>query len=616
MKTGAIYFGNNKCRFSVWAPEKQKMVLHIIHPSEQKIEMSKDEEGYFITEVETPPGTKYLYIIDDAEKGLPDPASQFQPEGVHGVSEVIDHRSFQWNDSNWKGIPFEETILYELHIGTFTEQGTFESAIEKLDLLTEIGINAIEIMPVAQFPGNRNWGYDGVYPYAVQNSYGGPEGLKKLVDACHQKGIAVFLDVVYNHQGPEGNYIEQFAPYFTDHYKTPWGKALNFDAEWSDGVRECYSENAIYWLENFHIDGLRFDAIHAIYDFGAVHFWELTHEKIKQLEKKNKRLYHTIAESDLNAPRVIQPTEQNGYGFTAQWLDDFHHAIYVILDKEGKDRYTGFGNIQQLAKGFCEGFVHSGEYVDFRKRKFGKTSTGIPGNKFVAFINNHDQAGNRIDGARLCSLIDTDLSKIATAMLLLSPYVPMFFMGEEYGDESPFYYFISHSDKELIKAVQEGRKEEFRQYVKPGQEFPDPQSEEVFNQSKLQWHKRDEGKHKLLLNWHKELINLRRSHPALRNFSKECVRTETLQQEGFILHRKDESGRKELLALFNISSEELVYFLPGNNGSWKKLIDSTYTEWQAENTSTPQDAFALSSQAGVQVKIPAKAVIVLGKEIE
>jgi maltooligosyltrehalose trehalohydrolase len=616
MKIGASYLGSNKCRFTVWAPEKQKMVLHITHPSEQKIEMQKDDEGYFSIEVETPAGTKYLYIIDDAEKGLPDPASQFQSEGVHGASEVIDHNSYKWNDGNWQGIALEEMILYELHIGTFTEQGTFESAIQKLDLLTEVGINAIEIMPVAQFPGNRNWGYDGVYPYAVQNSYGGPEGLKKLVDACHQEGIAIFLDVVYNHQGPEGNYIEQFAPYFTDHYKTPWGKAINYDSDWSDGVREFYSDNAVYWLQNFHIDGLRFDAIHAIYDYGAVHFWELTHEKIKQLENKTKRQYHTIAESDLNAPRVIQPIDQSGYGFTAQWLDDFHHAIYVMLDKEGKERYTGFGELQQLAKGFCEGFVHSGEYVDFRKRKFGRTSAGIPGNKFVAFINNHDQAGNRIDGARLCSLIDTDLSKIATAMLLLSPYIPMLFMGEEYGDESPFYYFISHSDKDLIKAVQEGRKEEFRQYVKAGQEFPDPQSEDVFNQSKLKWQNRSEGKHNILLQWHKLLIDLRKTHPALKNFSKECIHAEVLQQDGLILHRKDESGKKELLALFNISSNDLSYFLPGNNGSWRKLIDSTHAQWQAENTSTKHEGFPASLQAGVQVIIPAKAVIILGKDID
>ncbi len=616
MQVGAKYLGNNKCSFTVWAPEKERMTLHIVHPTEQKVQMKKDAEGYFTTEVGTPVGTRYLYLIDDAEKGLPDPASQFQPEGVHGPSEVIDHTTYKWNDSNWKPIPFEEIILSELHIGTFTEEGTFESAIEKLDLLKEVGINAIENMPIAQFPGNRNWGYDGVYPYSVQNSYGGPEGLKKLVDACHQKGIAVFLDVVYNHQGPEGNYIEQFAPYFTDHYKTLWGKAINYDGEWADGVRDFYSDNAVYWLKNFHIDGLRFDAIHAIFDFGAVHFWEVVHEKIKKLEKANNRMYHTIAESDLNAPRVIHSVENNGYGFTAQWLDDFHHAIYVLMDKEGNERYHGFNGMKQLAKGYSEGFVHSGEFVSFRKRKYGKSAAGIPGNKFLAFINNHDQSGNRIDGARLGSMIDLDQSKIATAMLLLSPYVPMLFMGEEYGDESPFYYFISHSDPNLIKAVQEGRKNEFKQYIKPGQEFPDPQSEEIFDQSKLKWEKRTSGKHQVILNWHKELIKLRQTHPALRNFSKESVVAEVLQEDGIILHRKDESGKKELIALMNVSESPLSYFLPCNNGTWKKLLDSTEKQWSMENSSTQKEAFESTLHAGVQVIIPARSVIVLGKEID
>jgi maltooligosyltrehalose trehalohydrolase len=616
MKAGAEYTGNGWCKFSVWAPGKQQVVLHLVHPSNEKIAMQKDESGYFSARVEAPPGTRYFYIIDDADKGLPDPASRYQPEGVHGPSEVIDHTNFQWKDGNWKSLAFEDLILYELHIGTFTEAGTFESAIEKLDLLAEVGINAIEIMPVAQFPGDRNWGYDGVYPYAVQNSYGGPEGLKKLVDACHQKGIAVFLDVVYNHQGPEGNYIEQFGPYFTEHYKTPWGKAINYDGEWSDGVRDFYTENAIYWLREFHIDGLRFDAIHAVYDFGATHFWEDVHSKIRELEKASGKTYYTVAESDLNAPRVIQPVEQNGFGFTAQWLDDFHHAAYVLLDKAGRDRYYDFGTMQQLAKAYCEGFVHSGEFVQFRKRKYGRSSAGINGNKFVAFINNHDQSGNRFDGARLCALVGLDESKIATAMLLLAPYVPMLFMGEEYGDDSPFYYFISHSDPNLIKAVQEGRKEEFKAFIKPGMEYPDPQSAEIFTQSKLNWKKRNQGRNKILLDWHKELIHLRKSNSALKNFSKECIRAEILLQEGMILHRKDVSGKKEVLALINISGAPLDYFLPGTNGSWKKLLDSTEKKWNEVNTSTNEPGLDAVTQAGQQVKIPAKAVILLGKEID
>lgn len=617
MSIGAEYLGNNRCRFTVWAPEKDEIELQIIHPREQKLRMQKNDEGYFTAEAETPAGSRYWYTIDGADKPLPDPASHYQPEGVHGPSEVVDHSGYAWQDGNWKPPAFDELVIYELHIGTFTEQGTFESAIEKLELLSEVGINAIEIMPVSQFPGDRNWGYDGVYPYAVQNSYGGPEGLKKLVDACHQRGIAVILDVVYNHQGPEGNYIGQFAPYFTDHYKTAWGQAINYDGNWSDGTREFYSENALYWLREFHIDGLRFDAVHAIYDYGAVHFWELTHLKIRELEMKHNRPYYTIAESDLNAPRVIDPIEKNGYGFTAQWLDDFHHAVYVLLDPAGKDRYADFGRMQHLAKAYTDGFVHSGEFVNFRKRKYGKPSKGIPGNKFVAFINNHDQSGNRIDGARLCTLVDTPKTLIGSAMLLLAPYIPMLFMGEEYGDESPFFYFISHSDEALIKAVQEGRKEEFKAFIKSDEEeFPDPQAEDIFLQSKLKWQLREQGRHRVILDWHKELITLRKTHAAMKNYDKECIRAEMLAQNGLIVHRKDESGKKELLALFNISGEEIVYFLPGNNGNWKKMLDSTDSRWQTENTSTNTPGFPALMQAGEQVKIPANAAIVLGKEID
>jgi maltooligosyltrehalose trehalohydrolase len=616
MRIGAKYLGNNKCSFTVWAPLKEKMVLHIVHPSDQKIEMQKDDEGYFNAEVETPAGTKY-FCMPDGEKDVPDPASLYQPEGVHGVSEVIDHSTYQWQDKNWKPPAFEDIILYELHIGTFTDEGTFESAISKLDHLTEIGVNAIEIMPVAQFPGNRNWGYDSVYPYAVQNSYGGPNRLKKLVDACHQKGIAVFLDVVYNHLGPEGNYFEQFAPYFTDHYKTPWGKAVNFDGQWSDGVREYFSENSLYWFNNFHIDGLRFDAVHAIYDEGAIHFWELLHDKIKQVEQKSDRPFYTIAESDLNAPRVIQPFDKNGYGFTAQWLDDFHHALYTVIDKRGLERYADFGKMQQLAKAYTDGFVHSGEWVKFRKRKYGRSSAGIPGNKFVVFINNHDQSGNRFDGARLCALVDVEDSKIATAIFLFSPYVPMLFMGEEYADDSPFFYFISHADKDLIKAVQEGRRKEFKEFMTSDKDdFPDPQSEEVFNRSKLQWNKIHSGKHKIVLQWYKELVLLRKTHPALKNFDKDAVRAEVLGEDGIILHRKDVTGKKELATFINISQKQLCYYLPGNNGSWKKIIDSTDAKWKEENTSTQTSSVPSTIEAGKQLNLPAKSVIVLGKEID
>lgn len=580
MKTvGARPSKKGSCTFSVWAPEKKSMVLHLVHPYAQEIKMKKDGMGYFHSEIKDLfPGARYFFK-PDGEKDLPDPASHYQPEGVHGPSELVDHDSYSWQDQSWKGIPFRELVLYEIHVGTFTQEGTFEAIIPFLDDIAEIGVNGIELMPVAQFPGNRNWGYDGVLPYSVQNTYGGPEGLKKLIDVCHQKGIAVFLDVVYNHLGPEGNYFQSFGPYFTDNYTTPWGEALNFDGEWSDGVRDYYSNNPLHWFENYHIDGLRFDAIHEVYDSGAVHLWELTYQKVKILEQKLGRHLHLVAESDFNSPRVIKSPEIGGYGFSAQWLDDFHHALYVLLDKNGKDRYVDFGKPEQLAKAYTDGFVHSGEYVSFRKRKHGASSAGIGGDKFVVYNQNHDQIGNRVEGKRLCGLVNFERQKLAAAALLLSPYIPMLFMGEEYAETSPFYYFVSHSDPELIKAVQEGRKKEFEAFhweVDP----PDPQDEDTLNRSKLHWNLRTKGKHKILLKWHIKLIGLRKSYPALGSFNKDNVRVNIPTPGLFVLHRRSESGEQQLYALFNFTDSPAPYTFPSTAESYRKLLDSTAAPWQ------------------------------------
>jgi maltooligosyltrehalose trehalohydrolase len=574
---GANYTGDNKCVFSVWDPLKKSMVLHLLDPSERKLEMKKSEEGYFKLELDNvPPGSRYFFM-PDKEKDYPDPVSHFQPEGVHGPSAVIDHDNYIWQDEQWRGLPFQDLILYELHIGTFTPEGTFEAAIGRLDDLVETGINAIEIMPVAQFPGNRNWGYDGAYPYAVQNSYGGPGKLKELVDACHQKGIAVILDVVYNHMGPEGNYFTAFGPYFTDRYHTPWGDAMNFDWEWSDGVREFFIENALYWLEKYHIDGLRLDAIHAIFDQGAVHILELINEKVKELQQKLGRSLHVIAESDLNSPHVIKAAEAGGLGFTAQWLDDFHHSLYVLLDEKGKERYEDFGRMEQVAKAYMDGFVHSGEYVNFRKRKFGASSAGLPGNRFVIFMDNHDQAGNRLHGERLSMLIDQDRRKIAAAAMLLAPYVPMLFMGEEYGEDSPFFYFVDHSDPELIKGVREGRKKEFACFNGPDAEPRDAFEEKTFLDSKLRWEKRNEGEHRELLKWYQQLISLRCSHPAGKNFKRCDVRVDITGERSLILHRQDDTGKEHLVCFFNLSDKQSVSFVPAGLTGWIKIMDSKNT---------------------------------------
>ncbi|OJV14806.1 MAG: malto-oligosyltrehalose trehalohydrolase [Dyadobacter sp. 50-39] len=572
--TGANYAAE-QCTFTVWAPQKATMQVIVDGRSER---MQKDDEGYF-TAVLTgiAPGARYRFSPAEGE-GYPDPASHYQPEGVHGASAVVDHYAYPWTDIEWKGLPLKELLLYEIHTGTFTPEGTFEGIISKLDYLAELGVNAIELMPVCQFPGNRNWGYDLVFPYAVQDSYGGPDGLKALVDAAHAKGIAVFLDVVFNHIGPEGNYLPQFGPYFTDQYVTPWGNAINLDGEWSDGVRAYFCNAILHWCENYHIDGLRVDAVHMMFDYGAVHFWELVSAEVKELRQRVGRDFYLIAESDLNSPRVVQSPENGGWDFNVQWLDDFHHALYVLLDPAGRDRYEDFGSIRQWAKAFTDGFVHSGEFVTFRKRRHGASSAGISGERFLVFNQNHDQVGNRVGGERLSMLVSFEKQKLAAAAILLSPYLPMLFMGEEFGAQTPFFYFVSHSDEELIRKVVEGRRKEFENY-KWDKDPPNPQDESTFTQSKLDWSQPGKGRHAALLRWHRALIALRRTHPALRHFAKNDVRVEVVNDSCLVLYRRSADQRAELACVFNLGAEAVEVTLPGDGGGWVKTLDSEDEEW-------------------------------------
>lgn len=551
---------DGSCIFRVWAPECETMSLHIVHPRERTIPMTNSEEGYFIIHAQgICAGTWYYYSREGRD--LPDPASFFQPQGVAGPSEVVDHQQFTWEDSAWKGLPVSELIFYEVHVGTFSREGTFEGLMKRLGELRDLGINALEIMPLAQFPGERNWGYDGVFSYAVQHSYGGPEGFRKLVNACHKIGMAVFLDVVYNHLGPEGNHLREFGPYFSSTYQTPWGEALNFDGPWSDGVRDFFSDNAIYWLREFHVDGLRFDAIHAIYDNGAVPVWSLLDQKKKNFEKISGRHYTFIAESDLNDPGVVLPVTSRGRGFEAQWLDDFHHALSAVLDDAVQPWYQDYGSLEQVAKALREGFVHSGSYVKARKRKFGASSAGLPGDRFVVFSQNHDQVGNRLDGIRLTARLRPERAKAAAALVLLSPYIPILFMGEEYGDPAPFYYFISHSDPELVDLVRAGRREEFASLFDGG-EPPDPQAPATFEQSTLNWTLRTEGKHAELLEWYRSLIRLRSAHPAFRIYDKGYLDVQVPEHRAIALLRNAARGPEAVYAVFNLSSQALRVALP------------------------------------------------------
>lgn len=594
MKIGAHYLGNGHCEFRVWAPHAETVALKIVSPQERDLPMQQQEGGYWqLTATDIHPGTLYYYQLNNDEI-RPDPASFCQPQSVHQASQVIDH-SFSWDDSNWAGVPLENMIIYELHVGTFTPEGTFEAIIPRLKDLRELGVNAIELMSIAQFPGDhptddknayRNWGYDGVYSFAAQNSYGGSEGLKRLVDASHQEGIAVILDVVYNHFGPEGNYTSRFGPYFTQHYRTPWGSAINFDDAHSHHVRNFFLENALYWLRDHHIDGLRLDAVHAIYDYGAKHFLEELTENVDSLSQEQGRKIYLIAESDLNDPRVIRPAELGGYGIDAQWSDDFHHALYSLLTGDQSGYYEDFGKCEQLAKAYQETFVYDWKYSPHRRRFHGNSARDRALSQFVVCIQNHDQVGNQPLGLRLSKLVSFEAQKLAAGAVLLSPYIPLLFMGEEYGEEAPFLYFVSHGDPDLIKAVREGRKQEFAAFHLAGEPL-DPESTETFLTCKLNWEKRKEGKHQTLWLLYQRLIQLRNTIPALVKRERSHLEV-GFQEEQKIVWWRRWSENNQVLFLMNFNQTDTTFSPQLHNNTWRKLLDSADEQWQGSGSVLPE----------------------------
>lgn len=602
VKVGANYLGNTRCQFTVWAPLLKEVAVKIVSPDEQLLSMQQLEYGFWqVTAEDIEPGTRYVYQLEGT-KEFPDPASYLQPEGVHQASEVFDHSTFNWSDRDWKGIRLEDYIIYELHIGTFTPEGTFEAVIPRLTRLKELGINAIEIMPVAQFPGERNWGYDGVYPYAVQNTYGGPDGLKKLINACHQEGIAVILDVVYNHLGPEGNYLPNFGPYFTKKYLGDWGDAPNLDFSYCDGVREYFLENALYWLDTFHIDALRLDAIQGIYDFSAKHFLEELSERVQALSQQKGRKFYLTAESDFNDVRIIRPKEVGGYGIDAQWCDDFHHALHTLITGEQQRYYQDFGKCKDLEKSLREGFVYSGQYSPDRKRRHGNSSAEEPACKFIVCAQNHDQIGNRILGERMTKLTSFEGLKLTAGTLILSPFLPLIFMGEEYGEEAPFFYFISHSDQDLIEAVRQSKKDEFLE-AGHAKDFQDPQDPGTFNKCVLNWEQQNEGKYKVLWDFYKELIFLRRINEALKVLDKKKLEVSTREEDKLLFMRRY-SNENQVFYVMNFSDRTLTFDAEPPNASWQKLLDSADIKWMGPGATMPDKLIP-----GELLTIPAKSFV-------
>ena len=580
---GCVQIGNDRYEFLVWAPYAGKVDVHVISPVERFVEMQPEARGYHHAVVDgLKPGDRYFYRID-SDTDRPDPASRLQPD-VHGPSE-IPYLQFDWRDSSWRGLPLEKYVLYELHVGTFTPEGTLDAIIPRLGDLKELGITSIELMPLAQFPGARNWGYDGVYPYAVHTAYGGPLALKRLVDACHQLGLAVTLDVVYNHLGPEGNYVSSFGPYFTGQYRTPWGDALNFDLQQSDEVRRYFIDNALYWITEFHVDALRLDAVHAIIDSSAVPFVEQLASAVHERARELGREVPVIAESDRNDSRITREVEKGGWGVDATWDDDIHHAVHVLLTGEQNGYYADFGGIAPLATGLGEGFIYSGQYSAYRRRSHGNSARDLPGQRFVVFSQNHDQVGNRMLGERLSSLAPFESLKLAAGAILLSPFVPLIFMGEEYREQAPFLYFVSHSDPALIEAVRKGRADEFRAFRWQGEPL-DPQSEETFARCKLRWEDRAEGEHGILRAFYKELLHLRRDVPAFASLDMQSLRA-IPSENGDVLFVRRPHERGEAVVALHFGAELAQVSLPLPQGSWSKLIDSAEERWLGPGSSAP-----------------------------
>lgn len=580
VRPGVSFNEQGEAQVLVWAPKAEKVQLHFGEDA-KILDLEPQDYGFWILHTRALwPGDRYGFLLDG--KGpYPDPATLYQPDGVHGLSGAFDLQKFDWTDRRWENPALKDYIIYELHVGTFTSEGTFMAMEQKLNHLVELGVNAIEIMPVSQFAGDRNWGYDGVFPYSVQNSYAGavaaPEALQHLVNACHEKGIAVILDMVYNHLGPEGNILGHFGHYFTDKYHTPWGDALNFDDAWSDAVRHYFVQNALMWFRDFHIDALRLDAVHAIKDLGPVHILQEIRQEVEDLSRQTGRAHYLIVEMDLNDTRFVKPIEAGGYGMHAQWIDEFHHALRVSSGQERSGYYADFDGVASLAKSFRDAYVYDGIYSEHRKRKFGVKAEGIPGHQFIVFSQNHDHIGNRMLGERTSRLVSFEMQKLLAGAVFVSPFIPLLFMGEEWAEPNPFQYFVSHTDEELAEAVRKGRKREFAAFHLEG-EAPDPVAVSTFEESKLQWELIHQPPHRTILQYYRKWIALRKALPLFRECDRNGLSVEVFEEKELIYIQRV-WGRAHLVGFLNFSKTPQEVPLPSELLSWHKLIASSDPVW-------------------------------------
>lgn len=556
-------------RLRVWAPSAERVEAELTADG-RLLPMEPTDGGWWsVDDASIGPGTRYLFRVD-GEPGRPDPRSPWQPDGVHGPSCVVDHDAFTWHDRGWDAPPLSEAVIYEAHIGTFSTEGTFRGAIERLDHLVELGVTHLELMPVAAFAGTWGWGYDGVDLWSPHPAYGSPDDLKALVDAAHGRGIAMLLDCVYNHLGPDGNHLAAFGPYFTDRYSTPWGEAVNVDDAGSTEVRRFIVDNALMWLRDHHFDGLRLDAVHAIVDTTAVHLLEQLSTEVADLSAQLGRRLVLIAESDRNDPRLVQPRAEGGLGIDAHWNDDFHHAVHVALTGEQDSYYVDYGGLEPLAEALRHAWVYRGQYSEFRERHHGREPEGVPGHRFIGYVQNHDQIGNRARGERASHLLSPARLRVAAAVVMASPFVPMLFQGEEWGASAPFPYFADHRhDPGLADAVRRGRLEEFATFGWSPDEVADPEDPATFRSAVLDHDEATEEPHASLLGWYRALIALRAAEPCLRNGDLEQVRTTHDEEERTLAVRRGTVG-----LVLNLGPRPAVVHLPDDVPVAELLLSS------------------------------------------
>ena len=573
--------------FAVWAPLPERVDAVV---DARQVPMRRDARGWWRTgECQAPAGTRYGFSLDGGPL-RPDPRSPSQPDGVDDLSAVVDHAAFEWNDTGWRGVSLRGAVLYELHVGTFTPEGTFDSAIGRLPYLAELGIDAVELLPVAEFAGDRGWGYDGVDLFAPHHAYGGPDGLKRLVDACHAHGIGVVIDVVYNHLGPAGNYLAEFGPYFSERHETNWGAAVNFDGPGSDEVRSFVIDNAIMWLRDYHADGLRLDAVHAIVDDSARHVLEELSADVDALATSTRRPLFLVAETDRNDPRFVRDRGAGGFGLDAAWADEWHHALHAVMTGERSGYYEDFGSLDQLAKALRQAWVYDGIWSPHRQRHHGGSPGGLDGHQFVVSTQNHDQVGNRAVGERLGALTTPGRLRVAAALLLCSPFTPMLFQGEEWGATTPFLYFTDH-EADLGRAVSDGRRKEFADFGWDPTAIPDPQSPSTFTSSKLDWAEPSSDTHAALLRWYRLLLGLRRRYPEVSDPRLERT-TVTVDDARSTL----EIARPPTTLLVNLGSTEAEF--PVDASSVMLAVSDPDGRRDRDAVVVPPDAVAIVRDAG------------------